>query len=229
MAGRRRNSSVRYGRTSTLCLRALCTIGYNVAAVRPPFALPKKQEILSSDGDRPQEPFDAVGVEWDAAVFEEALESFPAVEHVVDRFRQFGRRTQFRADFEELRAQPLEDRGSRKTRTVAGRRPRNRRDIPERPCRDVVPGSGRAFRRLAARRFGARTRSSSVRADPAPRRSRGATRTTVFATARVSADPRAFLDDGRQAGAARTGPRPATPGRARRTGFSRPPAEAFAS
>jgi len=127
MAGSRRNTSVRYGRTSTLCRRALCTIGYNVAAVRPPFALPKKQEILSSDSDRPQEPFDAVGVEWDAAVFEEALESFPAVAHVVDRFRQFGRRTQFRAEFEELRAQPLEDRGSRKTRTVAGRRPRNRR------------------------------------------------------------------------------------------------------
>ena len=48
IVGRRRRTSVRYGKTSTLFRRALCTIVYSIAAVRPHIQAAEEQIALPS-------------------------------------------------------------------------------------------------------------------------------------------------------------------------------------
>ena len=66
-----------------------------------------KQRILSGQADRPDGVFDRVGVEFEAAVIEEAREPVPMSEAITDVFGQLGARGEYQKHFSAEEADAL--------------------------------------------------------------------------------------------------------------------------
>src|ERR1700685_1819234 len=79
---------------------------------RAPTVLAAEEQVpFPPPGDRTQQTFDEIGVQWNSAIFEEPAEGLPTIHEVVDRLGQLRRRPQFRTHLQESSTHPLQEGG----------------------------------------------------------------------------------------------------------------------